>query len=881
MRDAGRFQNVAIQFLKILGSKQETMDKGQMCGFCRLGTEPNILKICGQFHTQKLDNGKIMAAHHKCMQYSAQLIQYKSTVFGGFKIDKVQKEINRGKHMKCHLCKMQKKRNPNGATAGCAVPTCPRTFHFPCANSDKVVITKRMQVKMKESNLTRVLYRVFCCQTHLDAYTEKHIKEEMKEAVGLDSSEDDVDDDAADDAADDDDADDEEDKDEIEDNEMRAEKKITVPQKHLKKKPQNITKIKMPVEGHGSIKKIHIMNGDSTKTVEFEQKDNNHEFTSIKKPPRGRLPGKKNGTHTKKSRTPKIKIVPPNHPDKMRKRPDPDCPFKILPFPAIRTPDVIKDPEVVHIIDSEDEKVINDQSYQNSEEHEYEEWAEALARRTSEKLTSVSHAPVESDLETTEDFNTSNDNHSFSEKDPDEELSNESSTIIAPTVPTDINGESAIKETYPGICLAISDRKFSDKVEELIKQKIVSHFGIEELVFWQNLPQSSMCSGEAMPLFMKDLSQMILDKRYIGLVELLLDPKKPQTHYHYSLDLYAAFDLKAKKELKQAIYTVVNTNLEKTWEKNNMRLGDLLTVDEDHVMVIVLNSVTDAQYQLRSDILNVTLVKWDSRTQWKARPCITHDNFAKKEFMTLKSKFLEIVGTNYTLRFVPIHWYFLDNEKMSSSLAHKLGDTIRTAAVPEDKADGSEKHVICMGGLDIMVANFKALCHKILKNTIVLGVETIAAIDISTTDGFVTQQDIIPKSFYASVPGTEVSVFSAFNPEIMPISCVLVHIRKTAMEKNKQPDTATNDTGALRELSGINGGEMIEHFRQQLNSRNTHFSFSAMMNNKRNSFAGTSSKSSDLNNSSAVKKPSFIVDGEKASTSGVKPSRKRRRVSNS
>lgn len=277
------------------------------------------------------------------------------------------------------------------------------------------------------------------------------------------------------------------------------------------------------------------------------------------------------------------------------------------------------------------------------------------------------------------------------------------------------------------------------------------------------------------------------DKRYIGLIELLQDPKKQQNHYHYSLDLYAAFDLKAKKDLKQAIYTVVNTNLERTWEEFNMRLGDLLTVDDDHVMVVVLNNITDAQYLLRSNISVTTVLKWDCDTKLQTKPSSNSPNhFLKKEFTILKSKFLDIVGSAYTVGFVPGQWYLADKDKKSVSIAHKLGETIVDAALPAHQAKDCKIRVFCMGGIDSKVANLKALCHKIFRCIIQGSVETIiAAIDISTTDGFVTQQDIIPNSLYENIPGTEISVFSAFHPEVSPISCVLVHIRKPAIKMKR------------------------------------------------------------------------------------------------
>ena len=121
------------------------------CGFCHRDNSQDIEKVCGNLHVEKL-NGKYIAAHHKCLQYSAQLIQYKFDSFGGFKLDKVLEEIKRGKFLKCAICKPRKGNgkkskdgyNVNGATAGCALKACQKTYHYCCAFSDPTAITKRM-----------------------------------------------------------------------------------------------------------------------------------------------------------------------------------------------------------------------------------------------------------------------------------------------------------------------------------------------------------------------------------------------------------------------------------------------------------------------------------------------------------------------------------------------------------------------------------------------------------------------------------------------------------------------------------------------------------------------------------------------------------------
>lgn len=46
-----------------------------------------------------------------------------------------------------------------GATAGCALDACRKTFHYYCAHEDEQTITKKMVVKSKSTERNAVLYR--------------------------------------------------------------------------------------------------------------------------------------------------------------------------------------------------------------------------------------------------------------------------------------------------------------------------------------------------------------------------------------------------------------------------------------------------------------------------------------------------------------------------------------------------------------------------------------------------------------------------------------------------------------------------------------------------------------------------------------------------
>ncbi|KAK6170048.1 hypothetical protein SNE40_018534 [Patella caerulea] len=178
------------------------------CGFCKRGKE--VENVCGELHHVKtMTLGKPCTAHHKCMQYSAMLIQYKVSHFGGFKIDKVLEELKRGRFSKCAICKSKKGKSKGmltGATSGCAVQSCRKTFHFYCARTSDECITKRLVVSFKSSGKITVLYRVFCSKEHEKLYRE-NLKDYSKDMNRNDQS-DDSDEEEDDDDEDNDDDDD-------------------------------------------------------------------------------------------------------------------------------------------------------------------------------------------------------------------------------------------------------------------------------------------------------------------------------------------------------------------------------------------------------------------------------------------------------------------------------------------------------------------------------------------------------------------------------------------------------------------------------------------------------------------------------------------------
>ncbi|KAM6178189.1 PHD finger protein 11 [Rhynchocyon petersi] len=119
----------------------EKLEK-RTCAFCPKGRDYSVLYFAPT---------KNIAAHENCLLYSSALVECEDNgSFNhdrNFDVESVKKEIQRGKKLKCTVCKER------GATVGCDEKRCTKNYHFFCAQSDHAVPL---------SNHTEGTYKVFC-----------------------------------------------------------------------------------------------------------------------------------------------------------------------------------------------------------------------------------------------------------------------------------------------------------------------------------------------------------------------------------------------------------------------------------------------------------------------------------------------------------------------------------------------------------------------------------------------------------------------------------------------------------------------------------------------------------------------------------------------
>ncbi|XP_073702271.1 uncharacterized protein [Garra rufa] len=96
-----------------------------ICALCKKSDETEV--------TGPLSSKESISAHQNCLLYASGIYCKNSPTYDdlfGFEVEDVQEELRRGRRLPCHRCKK------NGATAGCDVKRCKRSYHYPCAIKD-------------------------------------------------------------------------------------------------------------------------------------------------------------------------------------------------------------------------------------------------------------------------------------------------------------------------------------------------------------------------------------------------------------------------------------------------------------------------------------------------------------------------------------------------------------------------------------------------------------------------------------------------------------------------------------------------------------------------------------------------------------------------
>ncbi|XP_015277258.1 PREDICTED: PHD finger protein 11-like isoform X2 [Gekko japonicus] len=114
----------------------------RQCAFCPEDEECSIMYIA---------EGQNLAVHQDCLLYSSGFVESEEhnpeNLDIRFDVASVVNELKRGRRLICNFCRKR------GATVGCEVKTCRRSYHYFCALCDDAAI---------ETDEVHGIYRVFC-----------------------------------------------------------------------------------------------------------------------------------------------------------------------------------------------------------------------------------------------------------------------------------------------------------------------------------------------------------------------------------------------------------------------------------------------------------------------------------------------------------------------------------------------------------------------------------------------------------------------------------------------------------------------------------------------------------------------------------------------
>uniref|UniRef100_A0A8D2CLA4 PHD-type domain-containing protein n=1 Tax=Sciurus vulgaris TaxID=55149 RepID=A0A8D2CLA4_SCIVU len=119
----------------------EKMEK-RTCALCPKDLEYSVLYFA---------QSENIAAHECCLLYSSALVECEDhdpcNYDRNFDVESVKKEIQRGRKLKCTLCRER------GATVGCDLKTCAKNYHFFCAKKDNA---------FPQADGAQGIYKVLC-----------------------------------------------------------------------------------------------------------------------------------------------------------------------------------------------------------------------------------------------------------------------------------------------------------------------------------------------------------------------------------------------------------------------------------------------------------------------------------------------------------------------------------------------------------------------------------------------------------------------------------------------------------------------------------------------------------------------------------------------
>ncbi|CAH1800832.1 unnamed protein product [Owenia fusiformis] len=739
------------------------------CGFCGGGSETQ--NICGTLFASK---GCV--AHKKCMQYSSNLAQYESDMgFGGFEIDEVQKEMRRSHKLTCFKCKAEgnthAKRASAGcafdkcaksfhyfrhvlnaklrtcfkcktegnthakrASAGCAFDKCAKSFHYFCASQDDNCIADRMVCTFKRKNekkkRTEVHYRIFCGDKHKEMYINllkrKAANKGEEMTVECDTLSDDEDDVNNDD----------------------------IPKKKLVK----TTKKLMPASSESDI-------GESMKKTKTSKRvSDQFEIEGIEAFSTSANSSNDDSDDEKHPKKPRA--------TKSRKR-QTDGSYS----------PVAKKPK-------------RDESSDISDEQ-----SASSSKRLSSKQP-------EKDVSKTKDVKKPTNDKNLEGGFKKKAVNDESPTII-----NDGKGDRLKKKMVENesnkrpvdmkemaLCLVDDTRapNFAIDIRETVQSMVHANYNLngDSIALYTETSRYQFVSGEKILFFMEDIARALVRLSEEGTSDKLKDlilnvDGKVKKDYAFKVEAknnYKDFSKKIEKQIRCDIVTKMEKTKETLASKLSApKVGNLHLLQMEgaekmkmYVLVIILNKITDSDGGIRrwlksgekDPVQSSPYYQWTPSTTFTSGLPYSNKNRAFHEEATRIKKCLsQKLGDGYEVDVLPKDELIQDSTK-SASPAMVATQMHLMSQGAEDGDSINLVGVTVIQPLDSKIVHQYTYIKKAITKAVEDSSTSAFLIDVSYLKELEGLKSIIPDSVTK-----DVQVFSAYNPEQQPITCVLVILK--------------------------------------------------------------------------------------------------------
>ncbi|XP_060064171.1 uncharacterized protein LOC132544570 [Ylistrum balloti] len=711
---------------------------GTVCNFCRQGDE-EASQLCGKLHVEKIGDGQIVAAHHKCMQYSAGLVQYKFDHFGGFKIDKVQGELKRGGFIKCHICKNDKtrKRKCNRATSGCAVKTCRKSFHYYCAKKSDKCITKRMLVRYKLSDEERVLYRVFCCQDH-EKYFKEHKEDLVKSQSGPGSSD-------SDDLSDEDD--------DSKENESESDQTTDLDQTNIL-----MTTLHSPFLSKDKAHEQDSNENYSGSTIdcksEIEDPEHLVQMNSAEWQPEI------------------VSIESLTNGEKLENKFQFSSPAKLL---SDTTADTNDNHNALTCLDTQSD---NNNSGSNSNFTECKVSLIKGIKSVEQAMISQKNGWKDKGKSVNTEQGTEREDKGRTKKQPKKRDCNEPGLISFSPKDSPTTGKH-----YADCVLVITN---SLPCGDKTKHDIVKQLGATcRVAFW---PKEEVCSDlnkEHLPYLMNDIVTFLSDNGVSDLIGLLTDKNNLTSRlliHNYALNLHK----KLEKNMAEILMGSLMKSIADTVKKiDNKQICQLLTTNDDiEAIAVCIDNNIDPHYKLRSalgieEMSNICLHRLTGKVPQLSAVSVHLHEEASKLIGWIDNTLKE----QPQVLLYPKETFLLDGsvQSVADLVNFQMCITNSAQSSTEEEETNNKTCIVCICRMDTEIVNYKQFCHKCILNHLPLNSPVIFVIDM-VNGVFEDVDDFVPEEVKDSYT---VDIYTANPPARKTMSSVLLHFYKNCFQQRR------------------------------------------------------------------------------------------------